>query len=218
MKPKLIETYGGMLTQDELAERSTYIGARIKYSYTEEELSFLMGRPPYYFSDYERMANGSRLTRTDVENLEAIFSGTCLEGVSFEMDEFYAYHEKRIVRVQKEREEDIQIYRIFHPWIQKKNNRKVNEPIVFHELHRRVTDLKDRQIKEGVLHLLGSLVGRSFFNIPKAPYRIYHEVDKQIKIGASLYPKYVKQALYELKHQGVLTMKMENGIALFSSN
>ncbi|MDM8177371.1 hypothetical protein QT327_23975 [Olivibacter sp. 47] len=82
MQPKLPVTYGGMLTQDELAERYVYISARVRCNYTEEELSFLLGRAPYYFSDYERMEEGAKLTGIDMENLKYIFSEIYLDELS----------------------------------------------------------------------------------------------------------------------------------------
>ncbi|GAA4803195.1 hypothetical protein GCM10023231_35220 [Olivibacter ginsenosidimutans] len=44
MVPESVQTYGGMLTQEEFTQRYRYIHARIKFGYTAEEVSFLMGR------------------------------------------------------------------------------------------------------------------------------------------------------------------------------
>ncbi|MGK9117356.1 hypothetical protein [Olivibacter jilunii] len=218
MQPKLPVTYGGMLTQDELAERYVYISARVRCNYTEEELSFLLGRAPYYFSDYERMEEGAKLTGIDMENLKYIFSDIYLDELSFEKDEFYAYNEKRIVRVRKECEKDKLIYRIFHPWIQRKNKRKVNEPLVLHELYHNITVLEKQEIKEYMLYMLRLLLRRRFFNMPRAPYCIYREVDKQKPSGTTIYPIYLKQALYDLTHKGLFSMKRMNGVLFFSSS
>lgn len=215
MKPQPVETYGGMLTQDELAQRYAYINARIKFDYTEEELSFLMGKAPYYFADYERMENGAKLLDEDIEILSDIFYGHLLEGMPFERDEFYTYHERRLIRVQKEIKDGMLFYKIIHPWYIRKNKVKVNEPIKFYEILRKVVPNEERVVKREINYVLTRLMNRGFFQTKQAPYFIYKEVKKYVNSNVDVYPIYLKQALYGFLHSGKLILATTNGVMHF---
>ncbi|MFC6103516.1 hypothetical protein [Olivibacter domesticus] len=215
MTPNLTDTYGGMLTQDELAQRYAYINARIKFDYTEEELSFLMGKAPYYFTDYERMENGSRLSDEDIEILSRIFYGQLLEGAPFERDEFYTYQEKRLIRVQKEIKDGMLFYKIIHPWLIRKDKIKVNDPIKFYEIIRKITPYEEQKVKSEIRYVLQRLINRGFFQTKQAPHVIYKEVAKYVDRNITIYPIYLKQVLHDFLHSGKMILKTTNGVMHF---
>lgn len=217
MTAKPIQTYGGMLTQDELAQRYIYINARIKFAYTEEELSFLMGRAPYYFADYERMEKGARLSDIDTDILLQIFYGYLLEGLSFERDDAYAFYEKRLIRVQKEMNDGILSYKIVHPWHIRKEKLKVNRPIQLYELIRTITPTEELKIKGEIDYVLTRLVNRGFFRDVQLPYRVFREVKKYANRHVAIYPIYLKQVLYDFLHKGKLILKTINGLMHYVS-
>lgn len=217
MIPKSPQTYGGMLTQDELAQRYPYIHARIKFGYTEEEVSFLMGRAPYYFTDYEQMEDRARLNAQDIEILTCVFGGHTFEEITFEKDEFYAYHEKRLVRVKKTINDGMLFYTLVHPWYIKKEKVKRNEPIKFYEIIRQLPIKEELKIKDEVAYVLKRLLNRGFFSIPRITHAIYTEIEKLVNSNITIYPVYLKEELYALLHAGSLILKTINGVMHYIS-
>ena len=216
MKIQSTESYGGMLNQDELAQRYSYMDARITYGYTEEEVSFLMGRPPYYFSDYERMEGKTRLTQQDIEILACIFEGHRFAEICFAKDEFFAYHEKRLIRVKKEVRGNLLSYTLMHPWEIKKNKVKRQEPIRFQELIRKQSIGDEIKIKEEISYVLKRLLCRGFFCTAQLPYAIYAELVQLASRNRSIYPAALMEVLYAYLHRGELILRTTNGLMHYS--
>jgi|GEM_PF-1459580 len=212
MIPKSPQTYGGMLTQDGFAQLYAYIHARITFGYTEEEVSFLMGRAPYYFADYERMENGARLSLQDIETLSCIFSDHIFAEITFEKDEVYGYHEKRLVRVKKIINDGMLFYTLVHPWDIKKEKRKRNEPIKLYEIIRNLSVKEELKIKAEIVYVLKRLLNRGFFSVPQSAHAIYVEIEKLVSRNITIYPVYLKEVLYEFLHAGKLILKTTNGV------
>lgn len=215
MIPKPTQTYGGMLTQDELAERYAYINARVTFEYTEEELSFLMGRAPYYFTDYERMESGAWLSEEDKEILSCIFYGHILEGMPFERDEFYTYKEQRLIRVQRKIKDGMLFYKIIHPWFIRKDKITVNDPIKFYEVIRKISPYEEQKAKSEIRYVLQRLINRGFFQAEQAPHVIYKEVAKYVDRNITIYPIYLKQVLHDFLHSGKMILKTTGGVMHF---
>lgn len=207
IKPKPIKTYAGMLSQQELAQRYSYLHARIEAGYTAEELSFLIGRAPYYFKDYESMEDGALLKDQDQEMLAHIFKGTLIEAISFEKDEFYGYCDKRLVRVILFEDMDRRYYEIRHPWLTRNKKRKTNEAIRVYECLKKMIPKQKEKTNRELKYLVTRLCQRGFFKEPKLPWDIFVEVKKLVSRNVLVCPVDLKEVLYAALAEGKILMK-----------
>jgi len=53
--------YCGLITQDEFNIRYGHCKSRIALGYTQEEISFLMGKYSYFYCEYKEMRDGVKL-------------------------------------------------------------------------------------------------------------------------------------------------------------
>lgn len=211
MTEKPIATYAGMLTQDEFVRHYAYIEARIKAGYTTEELSFMIGKAPYYFTDYERMEKGARLNQRDMEILNEIFKHRPLKLLSLEKDEFHGYQEKRLIRVNLDKRDGERLYEIHHPWLIRKSTRKTNDPIRLIENIRDITPKEARKIRIELDYVLKRLKNRGFFQEPRLPYTIYFALKNLANRNMNPFPNELKAVLYHLLHEGKLLLKTIEG-------
>jgi len=211
MTIKPIETYAGMLTQEEFVRHYAYLDARIKTGYFPEELSFMMGKAPYYFTDYERMESGARLNSRDLEILNEIFKNQPLEWLSLEKDELHGYQEKRLIRVNVFEDEQTRRYEIQQPWRIKQLTKKMGKPTVFVERIRNRNPKEARKVRAELDYVLMRLKNRGFFQQPRLPYRIYFALTNLANRNMNPFPNELKTVLYQLLHEGKLLLKTIEG-------
>jgi hypothetical protein len=205
MEPK-ITSYAGMLDQSDFKQWYKYVDFRIAYQYSSEEVSFLMSKPPYYFSDYEVISSASRLTADDLGVLSDIFSGSTPKQLELGEDDF-GHFEKRIVRVRRV-EEPKQIYfAITIPWKIEKGPKSIK----FHEQKRRINIGEMAEIRLRCNDAVHQLLALGFFRYGRLVLDIYREVEERCRWSPQLRPAYVKQALYQQINAGKLTLKMHLG-------
>src|SRR5690606_16772578 len=114
MEPK-VTSYAGLLDQSGFKEWYKYLKLRAIHRYDAEEVSFLMGKPPFYFKDYEMLEVRSKMTNKDQTALSEIFEGQRTEQMDFEKDDYGAF-EKRIIRVRRTEDGAAINYLITVPW------------------------------------------------------------------------------------------------------
>jgi len=211
MTIKPIETYAGMLTQEEFVRHYAYLDARIKTGYFPEELSFMMGKAPYYFTDYERMESGARLNSRDLEILNEIFKNQPLEWLSLENDAFHGYQEKRLIRVNLYEHEGKRQYEIQQPWLIKKEMKKSKGNLHLVETIRERCPKEARKVRSELDYVLMRLKNRGFFQEPRLPYTIYFTLKNLANQNMNPFPNELKVVLYQLLHQGKLLLKTIEG-------
>ncbi|GAA4803232.1 hypothetical protein GCM10023231_35270 [Olivibacter ginsenosidimutans] len=211
IKPKPIKTYAGMLTQDEFVQYYAYLSARLKAGYSPEEVSFMIGRAPYYFVDYERMERGARLNQYDRKILDEIFKNKLYEQLLLAKDEFHGYQEKRFIRVNLDECGNERQYCIHHPWLIKEKTKKSNKAIQLVETIRVIAPKDNCKIRSEIAYVLQRLKNRAFFQIPQLPYAIHFEVTKLVSRNIYPFPSELKAVLYQLLHEGKLLLKTIEG-------
>ncbi|WP_257670672.1 hypothetical protein [Parapedobacter tibetensis] len=209
MEPK-ITSYAGMLDQSDFKQWYKYVDFRIAYQYTSEEVSFLMSKPPFYFSDYEVISSASRLTADDLGVLSGIFSGSMPKQLELNEDDFGLF-EKRIVRVRRVEEPKQICFAITIPWTIKKGQKSIK----FHEQKRRINIAEMAEIRLRIQQTLDRLFKLGYFRCGRTALDIYRTAEERCRFSPILRPLYVKEGLYRLINAGSLTLKMKNDYLRF---
>ncbi|GGG81458.1 hypothetical protein GCM10007415_12640 [Parapedobacter pyrenivorans] len=205
MEPK-ITSYAGMLDQSDFKQWYKYVDFRIAYQYTAEEVSFLMSKPPYYFSDYEIISSASRLNNDDQDVLSDIFNGSTPKQLELGEDDF-GHFEKRIIRVKRVEEAKQTGFAITIPWKIEKGPKQLS----FLERKRRISISEIVEIRLRCEQAISRLIALGFFKQDRLALDIYREVEKRCRWSPQLRPLCVKQVLYQQINAGKLTLKMYLG-------
>ena len=112
-----IQSYSGSLNQSEFVERYFIIKSRIKQGFTREELAFLLGRTPYFMTDYEELSP-IELELADFDIINSVLRGCNHEALNFDSKDgiYDISNEKRLVRVIKTAYADHITYEFHHHW------------------------------------------------------------------------------------------------------
>ncbi|QNL50969.1 hypothetical protein H8S90_05095 [Olivibacter sp. SDN3] len=209
MKPRtLTSSYAGMLTQVEMNRWYAFMRQRIFFKYSKEELSFLMGKAPYYYSDYEEMNNAEKLTVADEALLNNIFNYRISQGIPFSKDEFSSYTEPRLVRVHTETDQRVIYYKITHPW---KCENKF-QVIRFSEAIPKIKLNEQRQAYGMLKKSIEQLIYRGTFQHGQSPLDVFRKLEEESFNDVSIRPMYAKKVLYEFVGKGMLAVKNINGL------
>ncbi len=198
----LVHRYTGLLTQDEFRLRYALIKARINSGYTAEELSFLIGKPGFYISDYEEMNNGIKMTLEDLEILSLILINLYPEVLRFDIDDF-GNSEKRIVRCKKEEISGYYHYSFKHFWtIEGKNSEiQLKEPVF--KLDKTTKALVGEEVAKEVHALLRT---EFFMNKGRTAFEIFTRVKSSEKYSPFIKPHHLMPVIYDLVKERALTI------------
>ncbi|RXF67581.1 hypothetical protein [Arcticibacter tournemirensis] len=206
-------TYKGLVTQDDFNLRFGFCQSRIAIGYTLEEASFLMGKHPYFYGEYEEMRDGTKLSESEKTLLCSVFKTQLSSPINFERDEF-GYDYKRIIKGEREDKQGIYHYTIHHPWlirIEKGNNViKKNFPITYREFPFRLGFQPEREALALFDEAVNWLLRISFFQHPQSPLQIYERI-RLTHHNPIFRPCYLKKILYRLMAEKSLQMKTING-------
>lgn len=75
MEP-IVTSYAGLLDQSGFKQWYKYQKLRAAYGYDAEEVSFLMGKPSFYFRDYEMMKTAQNSLSTMSLRCQTSFAGS----------------------------------------------------------------------------------------------------------------------------------------------
>lgn len=212
MEPK-ITSYAGLLDQSGFRQWYKYQKLRAAYRYDAEEVSFLMGKPSFYFRDYEMMETGAKLTVDDEAALSDIFCGQQVQTLDFADDDFGIF-EKRIIRIRRTESPEAIDYLITTPWrLKGKSNParfKIRE-----EKWGIISGEEEADLIRQVGHALDKLLTSGFFRCGRSGLEIYHEVETRIRWSPCLRPGHVKQAAYQKISADRLSLKANDGLLYF---
>jgi len=195
-------TYSGIINQEEFKRRWALIKARILSGYSQEDLAFLLGKPPYFIRDYEDLNASSKLALEDLEILSVVLKNLYPEILPFDRDET-GENEKRLVRGAAREIAGICYYTFTHPWtIDGKNIKIVTEEKV---LCVGVNTLME--INNNIYESLLNLIAEGCFNNWCRPLELFQLVNKQLNTRkASIRPSYLIPAIYKLIAEKKLKM------------
>jgi hypothetical protein len=206
-------TYKGLVTQDDFNVRFGFCQSRVAIGYTQEEASFLMGKHPYFYGEYEEMRDGTKLAESEKALLCSVFKTQLSSPINFERDEF-GYDYKRIIKGEREEKQGAYHYTLSHPWlirIEKGDNViKKNFPITYRELPFRLETQQQQEALALFDEAVNWLLRISFFQYPQSPLQIYERI-RLTHHSPILRPRYLKEVLYRLIAEKGLQIKTING-------
>lgn len=205
--------YSGLVSQEEFNIRFGFSKSRIALGYTQEEVSFLMGKHPYFYCEYEEM-NAGNISDQDKALLSAVYKTPFSAPLNFEPDD-YGFKQKRLIKGVRIFNDGIYHHTITHPWfiiIDKEKKIRENKPINFKELPFRIEQHQQKDAVNEFRALLTDLLESSFLNSPRHPLHIYEQIRLHY-FNPILRPKFLKQVIYEFMSKDKLQMRtIENKI------
>lgn len=204
-----IHRYCGLITQDDFRQRYAFIKARTNLNFTREELSFLIGKPPYFIVDYEEMNSGIKLTLEDLATLSLFLINLYPEILPFDVDDF-GYNEKKVIRGKCEEISGFHQHIITHPW----TINSINTPVKLSEKVTEVDIEEEQKIEILRKHIL-ELMANGHFRKRTSPLAIFRELEKFDNLGFCLKPRYVMKVIYDLVTVRKLKMIMEHNTIVY---
>ncbi len=205
--------YKGLVTQDDFNIRFGFSQARIAIGYTQEEVSFLMGKLPYFYGEYEEMRDGTKLTEEENILLPLLFKTSLSSPIRLDRDDF-GYGCKRLIKGEREEKQGVYHYTLHHPWLVRVQKGKIeikeNLPIRFTEIPFQLEAQQEKQAIALFAEAVNWLFHISFFQYPQSPLQIYERI-RLAHHDPVLRPRFLKEVLYRLIANKTLLMKTING-------
>jgi hypothetical protein len=206
--------YSELITQDEFNIRYGHCKSRIALGYTQEEVSFLMGKHPYFYCEYEEMRDGVKLIDAEKAILSIIYKTPFNSPLDFANDDF-GFNQKRLIKGVRTYDEGIFKYTLTHPWliiIDSEKGIKNNLPITYKELPYRIEERCQLDALCQFRAIITDLLDNSFFQDPQLPIDIYQYI-RLYHFDPILRPVFLKQIMYVFIAKRALQMKtIENKI------
>lgn len=206
--------YSGLASQEEFNIRYGLSQLRISLGYTQEEVSFLMGKHPYFYREYEEMKDGCDISDQDRLLICAIYKSSFISPISFERDE-YGFKQKRLIKGVRNFKNGIYYHSLTHPWLiitDKERRVRENIPIQYKELPFCIEQDCIMDALNEFRRILSDLLDGSFLRSPRLPLHIYEHI-RLYHFNPILRPVFLKQAIYECIAKKVIQMKtIENKI------
>jgi hypothetical protein len=127
------KSYSGYVDQNEFTQRYLFIKNRVNNSLTREELAFLLGRTPYFVTDYEELSTAVNLDLLDIDLLCQLMTRNKFEILNFDKKDgqYDISHDKKMVRVTRYNYLERIEYKFTHRWTILGENKplRITEPI-----------------------------------------------------------------------------------------
>ncbi len=166
----VVNSYCGYLNQSEFAERYLFIENRIIQGISREELAFLLGRVPYFITDYEELST-SKLELADIDLIKKVFERHQYKILNFDSKDgkYDISNERRQVRVVRRKYNQNIVYEFYHPWKIDGEYKpfKIIEPLI------------DAVNEEGVALItteLNKLIAQGYFKCRRSPLEIRDQI------------------------------------------
>lgn len=188
--------YSGYLDQSEFAQRYLFIKNRVNNSLTREELAFLLGRSPYFITDFEELLASAKLDLVDIDLLPQFLTRNKYETLIFDKKDgqFDISSEKRMVRVTRFEYLDNIQYDFKHKWYVNGENEvlKIKEP-------KFQTYALEDESKKLIRAELAKLIASGYFNIKRSPIEIREQIWQSYKHRSNAWcVSILKNIIYDL--------------------
>lgn len=194
----------------------TYLRRRIKNEWRPEELSFLLGKPDHAYLDFEKMFQIRKFVTQESILLDRIYASSRIENMEFHREQ-YEVSEERLVRLKIEEDEVKWSYSIEIPWKFSIGKKFPSIPALEFEEWKTEKDLQLES--DAMLHVrqkLAELFERDFFKNGATAWQIFHKVEHTSLVHLRIFPRHLKNVLYNLIQQSRLVVRnMENSYAFF---
>ncbi|TJZ60629.1 hypothetical protein FAZ15_11595 [Sphingobacterium olei] len=215
------DTYAGMMYSLDFAYWYTYLKRRIAQGWSTEEVSFLLGRAPFYYTDFERMHNVGGILKEERILLDRVYQDSTTESMTFHREK-YEVNEKRLVRVNIEDEGYYKDYKIIIPWVfaseesymvnGKTKIRSCAAPkLTFREWKEEESLASVSDAIIDVREKLDRLLKSNYFKEGRAPDEIFQAVEFTGQYNLRIFPRHVKDGLYNLIKAGQMSVRNVDG-------
>jgi len=201
------DSYSGMMYANDFKQWYTYLKRRLDCEWSVEDLSFLLGKPPYYYADFERMHKVDDFLAKESMLLDRIYGSFYTEKMVFYKHP-YEVPEERIVRLTVQEDKICRYYDISIPWeFDMKKGLLSQFPLVLEERKRD----EDIQMESDILLHVGleleKLLKLNFFKVRQAAIDIFERIKKTELYHHRIRPQHVKQGIYFLIQHAKIVIK-----------
>lgn len=210
-------SYSGMMYSRDFQSWYTYFNRRLKAGWRPQDLSFLLGKPDHAYMDFEKIFEVHKFLFSESLLLDNIYA--CSEIVPMEF--FREPHEpasERLVRVKVVEDEVKWYYKLELPWKFQRGKGYPIAPLLDLEEWKPEIDLLLES--DAMIHVrtkLEALLAVNGFDIGKTSWELFQLVRFTGLSKLTIYPRHLKNCLYQLIQQGRLVVRNVENRYCFSS-
>ncbi|TYR38115.1 hypothetical protein FXV77_02200 [Sphingobacterium phlebotomi] len=201
------DSYSGMMYANDFKQWYTYLKKRLDNEWSAEDLSFLLGKPPYYYADFERMYKVGDFLAKESILLDRIYRSSCTEKMVFYKHPFEV-PEERLVRLTVKEDKICRYYEISLPWEFDLKKASLSQPSLVLEEWKK--DGNIQMESDMLLHVrleLEKLLKYNFFKVRQTPIDIFERIKKTELYHHRIRPQHVKQGIYLLIQQAKIVVR-----------
>lgn len=221
------DSYAGVMYSSDFVYWYTYLKRRIAKGWTTEELSFLLGKAPFYYNDFELMHDVGTFLRRERILLDSIYQDSTTESMAFHQEK-YETNEKRLVRQNIEEELFYKDYEIIIPWtLTNRESYKENGKLKTRKCAVPALTFKEWKEQESLESLsdatidirerLNNLMKVKYFKEGRSSHEIFQQIEFTGQQNLKIYPRHLKDGLYNLIKVGNVYVRNADGRYLFFS-
>lgn len=200
-------SYSGMMYANDFQRWYTYFDRRLKAERSPSDLSFLLGKPDHFYMDFEKLFEVPKFLLSESILLDRIYA--CSEVVPMEFfREPYEGSTERIVRVKVVEDEVKWYYKIELGWTFQRGKDKPAAPLLsLEEWKPEINLLLESDAMIHVRSRLEGLLARGGFEEGKSSWELFQEVRHTGLSKLIIYPRHLKNCLYQMIQQGKIVVR-----------
>lgn len=218
-------SYAGVMYSSDFVYWYTYLKRRIAKGWSSEELSFLLGKAPFYYNDFELMHVVGKFLQNERIMLDRIYQDSTVESI-MPVRESYETNEERLIRVNIEEGDFYREFELIVPWTFTPEQRykeggvwkckKYTLPeLIFKEwlVDESLEMASDATID--IRHKLNRLLEKGELKEGRSAIELFQEVEFTGRHSLKICPRHLKDGLYNLIKAGKVYVRNVNGRYVF---
>ncbi len=218
-------SYAGMMYSSDFVYWYTYLKRRIAKGWSTEELSFLLGKAPFYYNDFELVHVVGKFLQSERIMLDRIYQDSTVESI-MPVRESYETNEERLIRVNIEEGDFYREFELIVPWTFTpeqhykeggvwKSRKYILPELTFKEwlLDENLEMASDATID--IRHKLNRLLEKGELKEGKSAIELFREVEFTGRHNLKIYPRHLKDGLYNLIKAGKVYVRNVIGRYVF---
>ncbi|ERJ59620.1 hypothetical protein [Sphingobacterium paucimobilis] len=213
-------SYAGVMYSSDFVYWYTYLKRRIAKGWSSEELSFLLGKAPFYYNDFELMHVVGKFLQNERIMLDRIYQDSTVEPI-MPSRKSYETNEERLIRVNIEEGEFYREFELIVPWTFLREERYKEDGVSKCKKYR----LPELRFKEWFLEESLEMVSDATIDIRnklnrfldnrglkdgKMAMELFREVEFTGRHNFKIYPRHLKNGLYNLIKAGKVYVRNMN--------
>ena len=199
--------FSGMMHAHDFKAWYICLKKRLSHEWSVEDLSFLFGKPTYYYGDFEMMNKVGNFLIHEGVMLYRIFGSFDTEEMEFHKEE-RGLNEERLVRLSVEDNGGWNTYTISVPWEFASVQGAATKPAMHFEEWKGDVDIQLES--DMLLHVrieLEKLMSINFFKVRQHAIDIFERIKKTELYHHRIRPVHIKQGIYLLIQQAKLVVR-----------